>query len=172
MRIVFKIISVFLALALTLLAISFFLPAHYSVEHSTEISVNPDSCLASMRSPQTWSHWMLNRSDEGVESSNRIFKPDAQFVHSGLSGNIFEEGIIRRFSVDTIWVEASPAGSIVRWKSKLQFDFPVGRFVGLFSRRDFDKQVQMQLDSLQKYLDESTLGAPVRIDQTEAIGDQ
>ncbi len=172
MRIVFKITSVLLALALTLLAISFFLPAHYSVEHSTEISVNPDSCLASMRSPQTWSHWMLNSSDEGVESSNRIFQPDAQFVHSGLSGKIFEEGILSRFSVDTIWVEGSPAGSIVRWKSELQFDFPVGRFVGLFSRKDFEKQVQMQLDALQKYLDESTLGAPVELNQEKAVEDR
>jgi hypothetical protein len=37
---------------------------------------------------------------------------------------------------------------------------------------DWERQVQQRLNALQKYLDESTLGPPVQLDQEEAIQDQ
>ena len=172
MRLVLKITSVVLALLATLLVIAFFLPNQYSIEHATEIVVNRDTCLVMLRSPQTWSIWMSPEEENKDKKRYIEFKADAEMIASGLNGRFTQDNLIHQTSMDTIWIESSPAGSLIHWKSVWPCAFPFGRYAGLIYKLDWEEQVQQRLNALQKYLDESTLGPPVQLDQEEAIQDQ
>ncbi len=172
MRLVLKITSVVLALLATLLVIAFFLPNQYSIEHATEIVVNRDTCLAMLRSPQTWSIWMSPEEENKDEKRYIEFKADAEMIARGLNGRFTQDNLINQTSMDTIWIESSPAGCLIHWKSVWPCAFPFGRYAGLIYKLDWEEQVQQRLNALQKYLDESTLGPPVQLDQEEAIQDQ
>jgi hypothetical protein len=172
MRFVLKITSVILALVATLFAIAFFLPNRYSTEHTTEISVNRDTCLIRLRNPQTWSIWMSPDEENKIKKRNIEFTADAELIASGLNGRFTQDNLIHQTSIDTIWIESSPAGSLIRWKSVWPCELPFGRYAGLLNKLDWERQAQQRLNALQKYLDESTLGPPIQLNQDEAIQDQ
>lgn len=173
MRLIIKISSIVLALVATLLAIAFFLPPHYSIEYTTEIAVNRDTCFAKLRNAQTWLIWKSNDESGNEDKKTPIdFKADEQLIEGGLNGKFTEKKEIQYTSIDTITLDTSPAGGLIHWKSELICEYPLGRFTGLFYRTYWEGKVQQRLDALQKYLDESTLGPPVQLDQEEAIQDQ
>jgi hypothetical protein len=167
MRYFLKIVATFLAFVAMLLAIAYLLPASYTVEETTEIAVHPDTCINRLHNAQTWNLW---RKADGPDSI--AFEPDKPMIPKGLSGVFTRNLNIKQVSIDTVWVDECPAGSVIRWRSEVRCDFPIGRITGLFNRGTIGKQVKEQLDIFQRYLDESTLGPPVKIDQEEAVCDR
>jgi len=161
-----------LALVATLLAIAFFLPPNYSIEYTSEIAVNRDTCLTKLRNAQTWSIWKPVELENQANNTAATFKADEHLIEEGLNGEFTQKQVVQHTSIDTIRVDTSPAGSLIHWKSVLICEYPLGRFTGLFYRTNWENQVQQRLNAFQKYIDESTLGPPVQIDQEEAIKDQ
>ena len=172
MRTMLKILAIFLAFVAMLCGIAYFLPASYSIEHTTEIAVQPDTCINRLRSSQTWDLWNVERSGKSTGREAILFEPDKQQIQAGVNGKFTRRAIAKQISFDTIWVDECPAGSIIRWKSAVQCNFPIGRIIGLLNRNEFDTQVNQQLDAFQRFMDESTLGPPVELNQEKAVEDQ
>ena len=172
MRTMLKILAILLAFVTMLCGIAYFLPAVYTIEHSTEIAVEPDTCINRLRSSQTWDLWNVERSGKSTGREAILFEPDKQQIQPGVNGKFTRRAIATQISFDTIWVDECPAGSIIRWKSAVQCNFPIGRIIGLLNRNDFDTQVKQQLDAFERFMDESTLGPPVELNQEKAVEDQ
>jgi hypothetical protein len=172
MRLIIKISSVLLAFVATLLVIAFFLPPHYTIEYTSEIAVNRDTCLTMLRSAQTWSIWNSDELENHSKDMHIDFNVDERLVEGGVNGKFTMKQLVQHASIDTIRVETSPVGSLIHWKSVLLCEYPLGRFSGLFYRTKWGNQVQQRLNAFQKYMDESTLGPPLQLNQEEAIKDQ
>lgn len=172
MRTMLKILAILIAFVAMLCGIAYFLPASYSIEHTTEIAVQPDTCINRLRNKQTWDLWNVERSGKSTGREAILFEPDKQQIQAGVNGKFTRRAIVKQISFDTIWVDECPAGSIIRWKSAVQCNFPIGRIIGLLNRNEFDTQVNQQLGAFQRFMDESTLGPPVELNQEKAVEDR
>lgn len=160
MRILGKLLSVVLAFGLMVLAIAWFLPAHFKTEVRVEINQSLADTRKEFGDTAAWAPETQIRIGDTLpkEGQTGAFLPlrNDSLVYEG---RLVSLKPIELHSTERWTFEATESGSAITWTSEGLLPYPIGRLYGLMFGGLRESHMQARLDSLRVFM-ESEMDVP------------